>query len=285
MILLAFTDYSRVLHPHGDFDFRFFNWSIASWRELITGGVGGLRGTFFGVLGWTLAWAVIATATNYILGILIAMLINTKGIKGKAVFRTCLVVSIAIPQFITLLILRTFLDDFGVFNNILQQAGIVSSRVQFLTSPWGARITVIVANLWIGIPFTMLIATGILLNIPEELYEAAKIDGAGPLRLFWKITFPYVLFVTTPYLITQFIGNINNFNVIFLLTGGGPDNINYRGAGHTDLLITWLYSMTLNQRNYSIASVIGIIVFVLSATFSLIFYALSSANKREGEFA
>ena len=116
-------------------------------------------------------------------------------------------------------------DRGGVMNVLLQQLGLISEPVRFLTDPWLAKITVVVVNMWIGIPYTILITSGILMNIPEELYESAKIDGAGPVTTFFKITMPYMLFVTTPYLITQFVGNINNFNVIYFLTGGGPMNL------------------------------------------------------------
>jgi len=290
MILIAFTNYGQ--HPSlgntsEGLANNFFNWAHFRSFGLLFGMDSAITSVFFGILAWTLAWAVLATASNYILGIIVAMLINKKGIRGKKIIRLCLVISIAVPQFVTLMTLRTFLDNNGILNQLLMSWGIVNEGLGFLSTPWGARATVLVANLWIGIPFTMLIATGILMNIPEELYEAARIDGAGPVRIFFKITMPFVLFVTTPYLITQFIGNINNFNVIFLLTGGGP----YRnpapgGAGYTDLLITWLFGMTMGaQRNYSLASVIGIMVFVVSATFSLIFYRRSATYKREGEFA
>ena len=124
-------------------------------------------------------------------------------------------------------------------------------------------------------------------SFPMSLYESAKIDGANATQQFTKITLPYMLFVTGPYLITQFIGNINNFNVIYLLSGGGPGDIMLYtdGAKGTDLLITWLYKLSLGtDRNYKLASVIGILVFVISAVFSLIVYNKSSAVKGEDNF-
>jgi arabinogalactan oligomer/maltooligosaccharide transport system permease protein len=131
----------------------------------------------------------------------------------------------------------------------------------------------------------MLVTTGILSNIPKDLFEAARVDGANPFVIFAKITMPYVLFVTTPYLITQFIGNINNFNVIYFLTGGGPATLQYYQAGKTDLLVTWLYKLTTGtMKDYSYASTIGILVFILSATFSLIAYRSTSSYKREEDF-
>ena len=131
----------------------------------------------------------------------------------------------------------------------------------------------------------MLVVTGILQNIPRELYESAKVDGANPFVTFVKITMPYVIFVTTPYLITQFIGNINNFNVIYFLTNGGPLSLDYYQAGKTDLLVTWLYRLTTGTvKDYSYASTIGIMVFIISATISLLTYRHTSSYKREEEF-
>jgi arabinogalactan oligomer/maltooligosaccharide transport system permease protein len=141
-----------------------------------------------------------------------------------------------------------------------------------------------VVNLWVGIPYSMLITSGILMNIPKDLYESASIDGASPARMFFSITMPYMIFVTTPYLITAFVGNINNFNVIYLLTRGGPLVTDYYQAGKTDLLVTWLYKLTVERQNYSLASTIGIFVFVVSAGLSLLVYNASGSSRREEEF-
>ena len=134
----------------------------------------------------------------------------------------------------------------------------------------------------------MLSTSGILMNIPEDLYESSRIDGASPWTQFWKITMPYVLFVTGPSLLTTFIGNINNFNVIYFLTGGGPDAqlAIQTPAGHTDLLITWLYKLTVTASNkqYYLASAIGVIVFIICAFFSLIMYARMGSTQNEEEF-
>ena len=131
----------------------------------------------------------------------------------------------------------------------------------------------------------MLIATGILMNIPADLYESARIDGANALQTYAKITLPYMLFVTGPYLLTSFIGNINNFNVIFLLSGGRPLSMELSGnAGYTDLLITWLYKMTVTDTNYKLAAVIGVIVFIITAAINLLVYNMIPSVKNEEDF-
>lgn len=281
MILIAFTNFDRNHQPPGNL----FGWvGLENFKAMLSSG-STLGKTFFPVLGWTLVWAVLATSLNYVLGMLLAMLINKKGIKMKAFFRTVFILSIAIPQFVSLLVMRNILDDDGPLNVLLREGGFISNYLPFLTNATYARVTVLVINLWIGIPYTMLITTGILMNIPEDLYESAKIDGAKPVTQYFRITLPYVFFVTAPYLITQFIGNINNFNIIYFLTRGGPATLDYYQAGKTDLLVTWLYKLTVNSKDYSYASTIGILVFIISAVFSLIAYRRTSSYKNEEAFS
>ena len=149
-----------------------------------------------------------------------------------------------------------------------------------------ARVTVIIINMWVGVPYTILQTTGILMNIPEDLYESARIDGATPVVQFFQITLPYMIFVTTPYLIQSFVGNINNFNVIYLLTGGGPSkNPNLYQAGETDLLVTWLFKLTMNSNDYNTAAAVGILVFIVCATLSLITFNMSKSSRNEEEFS
>jgi len=278
MILIAFTNYDKSHQPPGSL----FTWvGLLNFRNIFW--VNPVQSaTFVGIFQWTVIWAFFATFSNYILGMILALMINKKGIKLKRMWRTIFVVTIAVPQFVTLLLMSRLLAEQGAVNVLLGYLGI--APVQFLTSATLARITVIVVNIWVGIPYTMLITSGILMNIPADLYESARIDGAGPVKSFTRITLPYMLFVTTPYLITQFIGNMNNFNVIYLLTGGGPLSLDYYQAGKTDLLVTWLYKLTVNQQDYNLASAIGIIIFLISAVLSLIVYNTSSSAKKEDTF-
>ena len=235
--------------------------------------------TFGKVLLWTLVWAVFATFSNYILGIILALMINKKEIKFKGFWRTMFVITAAVPQFVTLLVMRTLLDDKAGFNALF------GTQIPFLSDVAWARVMVIVVNIWVGVPYTMLISSGLLMNIPEDLYESARIDGANAVQQFTKITFPYIFFVTTPYLITTFVGNINNFNVIFFLTRGGPNPASYYRAGQTDLLVTWLYKLTVETNDFNLAAVIGIFVFVVCASGSLITFNMSKSAKNEEEFS
>ena len=286
MVLIAFTNYDYQHMPPG----KLFDWvGLSNFKALfsLSGGSSSFAMVFLRVLVWTFVWAFFATFSNYFLGMLIALMINRKGIKLKKLWRTLFVIAIAVPQFVTLLLMQKILDGDGILNKIL------GTNILWLTDQRNfsilPRLMIILVNLWIGVPYTLLMCSGILMNIPADYYEAARIDGASPVKIFFAITLPYALHVTTPYLITQFVGNINNFNVIWLLTNGGPvDNIYYGGgtqAQSTDLLVTWLYRLTVDVNpKYNVASVIGIVIFVICALMSLITYNRSASAKNEEEY-
>ena len=291
MILVAFTNYSGAYNGYTN---KLFSWQgFENFNILFTwtnSGGSSFAATFGQVLGWTLMWAVFATFSNYFLGMLVAIIINKKGIKLKKWWRTVLVLTIAIPQFISLLYISKLFAYNGIVNGIIQNLG--GSPIHFMddnAEPWLARLCVILINIWIGIPYLMLIATGILMNIPEDLYESSRVDGANGWQQYMKITLPYMLFVTGPYLLTSFTGNMNNFNVIFLLTGGCPTitngPANAASVGSTDLLVTWLFKIsTTSGSKYYLASVMGILIFVITAVISVIVYNVIPSNKNEEDF-
>lgn len=292
MILVAFTDYNSLHMPPR----RLFSWvGFDNFAAVLAGNAKGLSGaqdagrwsyTFWHILGWTMEWAVLATVTNLFIGMFVALIINKKSIKLKRFWRICLVTVVAVPQFISFLLVKQMLLDNGIFNTMLVKMGL--EPVQWLTKSTSmARFVIVMVNIWVGVPFTVLTCTGILMNIPDDLYEAAKIDGANPIKMFTKITFPYMMFILGPSLINTFVGNINNFNIIFLLTGGSSGNINSQmqaTAGDVDLLITWLYKLTVNDSQYDVASVLGILIFIVVAFFSLIVYSRIGSVKNEEDF-
>ena len=293
MTLVAFTNYDGA---HNGYTNNLFHWvgmdnfnTMLSWTSGAGAGTQSYAATFGEVLSWTLMWAFFATFTNYFLGMFVAMAINKKGIKLKKLWRTVLVLTIAIPQFISLLYVSKMFAKNGIINGFLMSMGWITEALPFWEDPTWARVTVIITNIWIGIPYLMLITTGILMNIPADLYESARIDGANAWQQYSKITLPYMLFVTGPYLLTSFTGNMNNFNVIYLLTGGAPTNPAASSAagavGYTDLLITWLFKITQGaESQYYMASVIGILVFVVVALISLVVYNLLPSIKNEEDF-
>ena len=287
MILVAFTNYDK---NHNGYT-NLFSWvGLENFNSVLTFG-SGMQVAFGEILAWTLIWAFFATFSCYFLGMLVAIMINKKGIKIKKFWRTILVMTIAVPQFISLLYISNMFAENGIINAALMNIGLISNPIKFWGDGTLAKIMVIVINIWVGIPYLMLITTGILMNIPADLYESARIDGANAFQQFTKITLPYMLFVTGPYLLTSFVGNINNFNVIYLLTQGGPANpvwgdVGGYVAGDTTILITWLFGITTgNEANYKMASVIGILIFVVVSVLSLVVFSIMPSNKRESDFS
>ena len=295
MVIIAFTSYDAAHDGYSNL----FSWvGLEHFNELLDFGHGGLGLAFGEILAWTLMWAFFATFTNYFLGMFVAIMINKKGIKIKKFWRTVLVMTIAIPQFVSLLYVAKLFDSTGIVGKLLLQWNLIpngmisANQLSLWQNPLSSRILLIVLNVWVGIPYIMLMATGILINIPQDLYESSRIDGAKTWQQYTKITLPYMMFVMGPYLITSFVGNLNNFNVIYLLTQNNQlVNTEIGTAGgvsvtYTDLLITWLYKMTLNsaETKYYLASIIGILVFIVVAGLSLVVYNVIPSTRNEEDY-
>ncbi len=290
MVLIAFTSYDAA-HDGWSNLFSWVGWE--HFNELVNFGKGGVGLAFGEILSWTLMWAFFATFTNFFLGMFVAIMINKKGIKIKKFWRTVLVMTIAIPQFVSLLYVGQMFNTSGILGKLFIEWGLLPRGQSLWSNPTTSKILLVVVNIWIGIPYVMLQATGILMNIPQDMYESSRIDGANAFQQYTKITLPYMMFVMGPYLLTSFVGNLNNFNVIYLLTQNAPDQMNTAigtaggvSVNHTDLLITWLYKMTLNsaETKYYMASIIGIVVFLVVAILSLIVYNVMPSNKNEEDF-
>ncbi|WP_017092507.1 carbohydrate ABC transporter permease [Vibrio splendidus] len=255
-VMVSFTNYSAPHHipPRNLVDWVGFKNFFALFELKIW------SSTFFGVASWTVMWAFFATICTCGFGFLLALALQNKNIKAKKAWRFVFILPYAIPAFVTLLMFRLLLNGIGPVNAVLNSWGLDS--VAFLSDPFTAKITVIAVSVWVGAPYFMLLIAGALTNIPEDLYEASEVDGANKLQQFWEITLPMVLHQVAPSLVMTFAHNFNNFGAIFLLTEGGPINPEYRFAGHTDILITWIYKLTLDFQQYQIASVISIVIFL-----------------------
>ena len=280
MMLMAFTNYSMV-----DDHLILFDWvGFANFAAIFDSG-STIGKQFWDVLAWTLVWAFFATFLNFFLGTFMAMIIQRPSTKFKGLWRSILSLTIAVPQFVSLLIIRNMFKDNGAVNTLFQSLGILGQGQVYpwMTDATWARILLIVVNLWVGIPYTVMQVTGILQNIPAEQYEAARIDGANTAQQFRYVTLPYMIFVLTPYIITQFTGNINNFNIIYLLTGGGPTYIG-DSAGQTDLLVTWLYKLSIDKQQFNLGAVIGIFTFIVLSVVALVTYRNSGSYKDEEGF-
>ena len=294
MIIIAFTNYDAAHDGHANL----FSWvGLDNFNAFTDFGAGGLGLALGEMVGWTLMWAFFATFTNYFFGMFIAIIINKKGIRFKKLWRTVLVMTIAVPQFVSLLYVGQLFSQQGVIGAFLEKANLIpqimveQNQMSLWSNPVSAKILLVVINLWVGVPYMMLSATGILMNIPADLYESSRVDGANSIQQFMKITLPYMLFVTGPSLLTSFVANLNNFNIIYLLNSGGPINteigtVGGQQLGHTDLLITFLFKVTTGSGSkYYLASVLGIFVFIIVAFLSLIVYNVMPSTKNEEDYA
>lgn len=238
--------------------------------------------TFWGVLAWTIIWAVISTVTCFFGGFAVALLVNNRRVKYRKFWRTIYILPWAIPGMISLLVFRNmFNGQFGPINTFLRKVGVISQNIPWLSDPILAKIVIIFVNFWLGFPYFMAMISGVITNISPELLEAARIDGATNKQEFRYITLPLVLYATAPLLVMSFAGNFNNFNVIYFLTDGNPINPSYMYAGSTDILITWIYKLTRDNRQFHMASVLSILVFVVIATISTWNFLRTKAFKEE----
>lgn len=277
MILIAFTNYGGDIVPP-----KLVDWiGIGNFTKILA--LSDIKNTFFKILGWNLIWAFASTFLNYSGGLGLALLLNKECVKGKKFWRAFPILAYAVPGFITLLAFKFMFSYGGPINYYITSAG--GSAVGFLDIDAGikAKLIGLFVNAWISIPTSMLLATGILSNMNTDLYEAASIDGATKWKQFIKITLPFVIFSTTPVLITSFIGNFNNFGVFYFLRGGLYMD-GYFLASDTDLLINWLYNLSIDNNYYGIGAAVSLIIFIITSVISLTVYVRSSAYRKEDTF-
>ena len=277
MILIAFTNYGGDIVPP-----KLVDWiGFGNFIQIFS--LSGIKDTFLKILGWNVIWAVCATTLNYFGGLFLALLLNKKCVRGKTFWRAFPILAYAVPGFITLLGFKFMFSYGGPINYYLKVMGLEPVGFLDIDAGWKARIIGLLVNAWISIPTSMLLATGILSNMNNELYEAASLDGAGRWKQFTKLTLPFVVFSTTPTLITSFVGNFNNFGVFYFLRGGLYLD-DYFLASDTDLLINWLYNLSIDNNYYGIGAAVSLIIFIITSVISLVTYVNSSAFKKEDTF-
>ncbi|HKM16842.1 MAG TPA: sugar ABC transporter permease [Limnochordia bacterium] len=267
---VAFTNYSSPGHipPNNTVDWV----GLENFKTLFGG-----HATWTGALGrvflWSLVWAVLATATCYFGGLIMAVVIKESRIKIAGFFRVLFILPYAIPSVISMLVWQNLLNGtFGTLNRTLFALNVISKPIPWLGDPWLAKFTAVMINLWAGFPYFMLLALGSMTAVSQDIYEAAEIDGAGKFQLFRKIILPIVLYQTAPLIIMSFTHNFNNFGAIFFLTGGGPvvRDTTLTTAGGTDILITWIYKLTVNLMKYHYASVLSVMIFLVLAPIAIL---------------
>jgi len=290
-VLIAFTNYSAPDHipPNNTVDWVGFE----TFREMLS--LKQFSQGFTRTAIWTFIWAFLSTVTCYFGGMFLALALLDKKIKIAGFFRTIFILPYAIPGMISLYMWAILLNgQFGPITKALRQLGVISwlqnigilkkDIIPWLSDPVLAKVMLILVNLWLGAPYFMLMITGIMTSMRQDIFEAALIDGASKAQQFRYITLPMLLYQTMPLLIMSFSYNMNNFGGVYFLTNGNPtDTITTQSyAGTTDTLITWMYKLTLDQRLYNKASVVAIIMFLVVAPFAMYNFAQTKAFK-DGE--
>jgi arabinogalactan oligomer/maltooligosaccharide transport system permease protein len=222
--------------------------------------------TFTYLFVWTTIWAFLAAFTSYFMGMLQAVIINSPLVKYKKLFRSIYILPWAIPGMVSILTWKNALHSQGPLNRFFVSIGM--DPMPFLTDVNHARAALILVNMWLGFPYFMALISGVMATINTEMYEAAQIDGANSMTIFRRITFPYIISATAPMIIMSVTHNFNNFGLVFFLTGGGPGDARLQMAGSTDLLITWIYKLTVDQRMYNYAAAMSVFIFIILATVS-----------------
>jgi arabinogalactan oligomer/maltooligosaccharide transport system permease protein len=289
--LIAFTNYSAPEHiPQKNT----VDWvGLQTFRDMIN--LKQYSQGFIRTAVWTFEWAFIGTLTCYFGGMFLALALLDKNIKIPGFFRTIFILPYAVPGMISLFIWAILLNgQFGPITRSLRELGVIEwlqnigvlqrDVIPWLSDTTLAKIMLIVVNLWLGFPYFMLMITGIMTSMRQDIYEAARIDGASRSQQFRFITFPLLMYQTIPLMIMSFAYNMNNFGGVYFLTNGNPpDSLTTQSfAGTTDTLITWMYKLTLEQRLYNKASVVAIVMFIVIAPFALYNFSKTKSFK-DGE--
>ncbi|MDR2521149.1 MAG: sugar ABC transporter permease [Spirochaetaceae bacterium] len=262
-ILVAFTNYNANFIPPR----RLVEWTGFETFARIAG-IKIWGGTFVRIFAWTVAWAFLATFTSYIFGMVQACILRSKLVKWPSAWRAIFILPWAVPGLVSMLVFKVLLNKEGAINQMLLKCGAIQEAIPFLSDVFWARLCLVAVNVWLGFPYFMVLIGGVMATIPADLYEAAALDGARPFKRFTAITLPFTLASTAPQILMSVTFNFNNFNLIYFLTGGGPANPAFQMAGSTDILISWIFKLTLDQRMYNYASALSIFIFVIVASVS-----------------
>jgi arabinogalactan oligomer / maltooligosaccharide transport system permease protein len=275
MVMLAFTNYDLYHQPPAKLvDYV----GLDNFVNLVRSEL--WKGSFVSVLSWTIVWTFVSTTVQVGLGLILAVLIHQQGVRLKRVFRTILILPWAVPSFVTIIVFSGLFDDnFGAINQMLESIGI--GALPWMSDPFWSKVAILLIQFWLGFPFSLALYSGVLQAIPADLYEAADVDGATAWQKFRHITLPMALYATGPLLIVQYVGNFNNFNVIYLFNKGNPP-VPGSTAGGTDILISWVYKLTFQTFKYNYAAAVSIVIGVIVAMLAFLQFRKTRAFKEEG---
>ncbi len=259
-------------------DFGFVGWQ--NFRTIFQQASRALGPVFL----WNILFAFSTIIINTVFGVFLAIFLNNPDLKFRNLYRTLLIIPWALPNIITIQIWKGFLNsNFGAINRTLALLDL--PVLDWLNDVWPARAAVLLVNLWLGLPFMMTATLGALSAIPADLYEAAKIDGANIWQRVTGVTLPLLRTALVPITLTGFAFNFNNFNIIYLLTDGGPG---YDGgtstARGTDILVSWAYNEAFRSQGgfaYGLGSAISLLIFFITIAISLLNFRVSGALKEE----
>lgn len=236
-----------------------------------------IRGPLIYVTLWTFAFALLSVATTFILGLFLAIVFNDRKMVSRKYYRLVMILPYAFPGFLSALVWAGMMNqEFGFINNVL----FGGAAIPWLTDPWLAKLSILIVNLWLGFPYMFLVCTGALQSIPDELTEAAQMDGAKTFQAFRMIKLPLLLTAIAPLLISSFAFNFNNFNLIYMLTGGGPRDVSAGvNVGSTDILISMVYKVAFvgARADYGLASAFSILIFIIVGTISVMAFRKTKA--------
>jgi len=258
-VYLSFTNFN--LNHFEQFDYVGFE----NYKQIL---FGDFFDIFLPVFVWTFIYAAAATGLSYVVGLILALLLNNEHMKESKIYRGILIIPWALPAAIAILAWQgLYNDSFGQINTLLGTIGL--DKIPWLTDPFWAKVAIIITSVWLGYGFMMSTCLGALQAIPKELYESADMDGAGRWGKFKYVTFPGLMSSTLPLLISSFAFNFNNFGAAFLITAGGPPG-ETQFAGTTDILVSAAYNMTITLSRYDLASALSLIIFLIVGTLSFI---------------
>ncbi|MBU3108789.1 carbohydrate ABC transporter permease [Clostridium gasigenes] len=259
-IYIACTDYTMYSQDGKNF---------VGFKNFIDVLTGPFKEVFLPVFLWTMLFAILTTLGCFLLGLVLALILNNPNIKESGIYKGVLIIPWALPATVAILSFQGLLNgSYGAINTLLMNMNIIAEPVQWLNNPSLAKMCIILVSIWLGFPYMMNVALGSLAAIPDVYYESAEMDGASKWKQFRHITLPSLTSTAYPLLISSFAFNFNNFGAAFLITSGGPPRVDTQWAGFTDILASVNYNLSTKFGRYDIAAALSILIFIVIATIS-----------------